>query len=147
MSSTMTRTATVRCPFCATRNRVDLARLDQGPRCAECQKPLLLDRPLPVTDEDLEETIRSAGVPVIVDFYADWCGPCRATAPALDAVAGDHAGELLVLKVDTDRHPSAAQRHGVRGIPTLVAFSGGRELRRHVGMAGRQQLEALAGLA
>lgn len=147
MTATASRPAIVRCLACATRNRVDLARLEQGPRCGGCRRPLHLDRPLSVTEADLEETIRTAGVPVLVDFYADWCGPCRATAPALEALAGAHGGELLVVKLDTDRHPGAAARYGVRGIPTLIVFRDGGEVRRHVGAAGTHELEALAGVA
>jgi thioredoxin len=107
---------------------------------------MLLDRPLMVTEADLEDSIRSAEVPVVLDCYADWCGPCKATAPALAALAGQHAGRVLVLKLDTDRYPGAAQRLGIRGIPTLIAFREGRELHRHVGMASLPQLEALAGV-
>jgi thioredoxin 2 len=144
--TTPARPVTVRCTFCATRNRIDLARLVDGPRCGSCKRPILLDRPIPVTEADFDETLRSAAVPVVVDFYADWCGPCRAMAPALDELAGRHAGHLLVTKLDADRFPALAQRFGIRGIPTLIAFDGGRELRRHVGMADLAALEALAGV-
>jgi len=146
-TTTAARTVTVRCPFCATLNRVDLVRLEDGPRCGDCRRPILLDRPVAVSEPDLDELIRSAGVPVVLDFYADWCGPCRATAPVLDELAGRHAGRVLVAKLDTDRYPAAAQRFGIRGIPTVIAFQHGREIRRHVGMASLAALEELAGLA
>ncbi len=140
------RPVTVRCHVCSTMNRVDIARVRERPRCGECRKPIRFDRPLHVGGEDLEEIIRRATVPVVVDFHADWCGPCRATAPALDDFAGRRAGQVLVMKVDTDRHPDTATRHGVRGIPTLIACEGGREVRRHVGIADLGTLEALVGL-
>lgn len=141
------RPVVLRCAFCGTRNRIDLARLGDGPRCAECKRPILLDRPRAVSAEELGETVEDAGAPVIVDFYADWCGPCRAMAPTLDTFAAERAGQVLVLKLDTDRHPEMAARFGIRGIPTLIAFAGGREAGRHVGMADLATLDRLAGLA
>jgi thioredoxin 2 len=128
-------------------NRVNLARLADGPRCGECARPLHLDRPVHATTEDFDETIRTATVPVVVDFYADWCGPCRAMAPMLDEFAAGRAGEVLVLKVDTDRDPGLATRFGVRGIPTFIGFREGREQSRHVGMAQQDAIAALAGVS
>ncbi|MGH7628228.1 MAG: thioredoxin [Gemmatimonadales bacterium] len=133
----------VRCAICGAINRVDLARLDQKPKCARCRKPLALDRPQKVTDADFQKIIDGASVPVVVDYYADWCGPCHAMAPILDDFALERAGDVLVLKLDTDANPETARRFGIRGIPTLVSFRGGRELRRHVGVADRKVLEGL----
>ena len=135
--------ATVPCPFCSRLNRVDLARLAAGPRCGSCKRPLLLDRPVPVSEESFDQVLAGTDVPVLVDFYADWCGPCKMLAPLVDELAGSRAGALLVLKLDTDRYPAIQQRFGIRGIPTLIAFRGGKEIGRHVGLANRQQLEAL----
>ena len=135
------------CVFCGRLNRVDLARLDDGPRCGECTRPILLDRPVKVSTAAFDETIRSSSVPVLVDFYADWCGPCRMLGPVVDELARMHAGNVLVLKVDTDRDGELATRFEVRGIPTIVAFRNGVESGRHVGMARRGELEALLGLS
>lgn len=134
---------TTSCPFCATLNRVDLGRLDDGPRCGGCGRPLLLDRPQLIPGESLDAVIASAEVPLLVDFYADWCGPCKTMAPVLDAIAGERAGEVMVAKVDTDKSPGVTRQFGVRGIPTLIAFSEGREVGRQVGAVPRNVVEAM----
>ena len=138
-----TRPVMVRCASCGTVNRVDLARLANRPRCASCGEAIPFDHPHRVTDRDFSQLVEGASVPVLVDFYADWCGPCRAMAPTLAAFAASRAGEVLVLQLDTDLNPQTAARFGIRGIPTLIAFRGGREVGRHVGMADRQVLESL----
>jgi thioredoxin 2 len=121
------------CVFCATANRVDLSRLSEGPKCGKCGRPIRLDRPLPVTDATFEKVIQGSSVPVLVDFYADWCGPCKMMAAHLDDFARRHTGEALVLKLDTEANPATPARFGIRGIPTLIVFEGGREARRQVG--------------
>ncbi len=135
-------TATVPCPFCSTLNRVDLGRLADRPRCGQCRKPILLDRPLVVTDATFDQVIGSSDVPVVVDFHADWCGPCKMMAPILDEVANDRQGSLLVLKLDTDHNPVTAGRFDVRSIPTLIVFVGGRDTARQSGAMARGQLDA-----
>ncbi len=145
--ATQTRKATVRCPFCGKLNRVDMARARDRPKCGECSKPILLDRPITVTDQDLDRVVQDAEVPVLVDFYADWCGPCKTMAPLLDELARNRIGEVLVTKLDTDRNPGMAARFGIRGIPTLIAFRGGREVAREVGAVPRPRLEALVSAA
>lgn len=137
------RTATVACPFCSTLNRVDLARLDARPKCGSCARPILLDRPLAVTDATFDRVVQDTTVPVVVDFHADWCGPCKIMAPVLDQLAHDRSGEVLVVKLDTDRNPAITMRLGIRGIPTLIVFSGGREIGREVGVVPRARVEAL----
>ena len=149
MRSTTTpsaRPVVVQCPFCSVANRVDLARLSAGPKCAKCGRPLRLDRPQKVTDQDFERTVNASSVPVLVDFYAYWCGPCRMMAPTLDDFAQKRAGEALVLKLDTEASPLTAARFNIRGIPTIIAFESGKERGRHVGVADMKVLETLAGI-
>lgn len=140
------RPVVVKCVFCGTPNRVNLARLSESPKCGHCGRPIRLDRPLSVTDADFERTINDSSVPVLVDFHAEWCGPCKMMAPVLDDFARRHMGEALVLKLDTDANPATPSRLGIRGIPTLIVFEQGRESRRHVGASRLEELERLAGL-
>jgi len=136
------RSVTVPCPFCDTLNRVDLDRIDDRPKCGSCGRPILMDRPLKVGDQNLERVVADAKVPVLVDFYADWCAPCKMMAPILDEVAHDRSGSLLVTKLDTDRNPTMAVRYSIRGIPTLILFHEGREVGRQTGAVPKAQLES-----
>jgi thioredoxin 2 len=143
--ATTGRRATVPCIFCLTLNRVDVGRVADRPKCGECGKPMLLDRPIRVSDQDLERVVSGTEVPVLVDFYADWCGPCKMMAPVLDDVAREYQGRALVVKLDTDRNPTMAVRFAIRGIPTLIVFREGREVSREVGAVPRARLDALLG--
>jgi thioredoxin 2 len=135
--------ATIPCPFCTTMNSVELEPAAQRPTCDECGRPFLLDRPIKVTDQTMEETIRTSEVPVVVDFYADWCAPCRMMAPMLDQLAADLQGELMVAKLDTDSNPTMAIKYGIRGIPTLIVFRDGREWKRQTGVLPPDRLAEL----
>ena len=137
MSKTETPKAdevTVRCGFCLTLNAVDLAKAADRPVCGDCEKSILLDRPVKVTDEDFERTVLGSGPPVLVDFYADRCGPCKMVAPLVDEIAQDNIGKLLVAKIDADQAPGLLERFGIRGIPTVILFKGGEEVARSVGL-------------
>jgi thioredoxin 2 len=133
---------TLRCAFCLTLNQVDLNRAEQRPACGSCERPMLLDRPVKVTSEDFDRTVLGAGAPVLVDFYADWCAPCKILAPTMDEIARDNQGRLLVVKVDTDHSPDLAQRYGIRGVPTVILFRDGEEVERTWGI----EPEKLAGM-
>ena len=124
---------TLRCVFCTKLNRVDLTRAADRPACGDCGKPMLLDRPVKVGQDDFDRTVLASGVPVLVDFYADWCAPCRMVAPFVDELAQAHVGKMLVAKVDTDRAPEVAMKYGIRSIPTLIVFRDGEEVERSVG--------------
>lgn len=138
--------ATVACPFCATLNRVDLGRIADRPKCGQCARPILLDRPIAVTDATLDGVLAGTDVPVVMDCYADWCGPCKIMAPILDDFAHDRQGEVLVTKLDTDRNPATARRFDVRAIPTLLVFRNGREVGRQAGVIPREGLDRLSGV-
>jgi thioredoxin 2 len=135
--------ATLPCPFCLTMNRVDLARAADRPKCGDCGRPILLDRPVKVTDQTMEALVRGTDVPVVVDFYADWCQPCKMMAPMLDQLAADLQGELVVAKLDTDSNPTMAVHYGIRGIPTLIVFRDGQEWKRQTGVVPPDRLAEL----
>ena len=139
--------ATVRCASCGKLNRVDVARAADGPKCGQCGGAIRLDRALLLTDAEFARVVKDAEVPVLVDFYADWCGPCKMMAPLLDQLARERVGELLVAKLDTDRNPSTSMQFEIRSIPTLIVFRGGREVGRVMGAVPRQRLDALVSAA
>ena len=124
---------TLRCPFCLTLNTVDLVKSGDRPKCGDCAKPLLLDRPVKVSAEDFDRTVLGSEAPVVVDFYADWCAPCKYVAPLMDELAQTHEGSLLVVKIDTDQAPDLSQQLGIRSIPTVIFFKDGEEVERSVG--------------
>lgn len=143
--ATTARHVTVRCQFCHTWNRVDAGRAADRPKCGKCSRALLLDRPYALDDETFERTVTESEIPVLVDFYADWCGPCKMMAPLIDDLAARHQGTLLVAKLNTDLAQQTAAAHGIRGIPTTIVFRNGAESARQVGAVGRAELERLAG--
>lgn len=102
-----------------------------------------MDRPIRITDAHFEKVVSDAQVPILVDFYADWCGPCKMMAPLLDDLARDRMGKAVVLKLNTDENPVTAQKFQIRGIPTLIVFENGAESGRQVGAVGRDGLEKL----
>jgi thioredoxin 2 len=127
----------IRCPHCGAKNRLKPSA-EGTPRCGRCHQPLPW-----VVDADTEsfEAETTASVPVIVDFWAEWCAPCRMVSPALERMAQEHAGELKVVKVDVDRNPEPARRFDAMSIPLLVVMRDGREVDRVVGALPHRQLE------
>ncbi|MCU0621475.1 MAG: thioredoxin domain-containing protein [Gemmatimonadales bacterium] len=133
----------LQCPLCLDVAEIELVAGTTRSTCPSCQRPLLVDRPVPLGDEAFDRVLRGTELPVVVDFHAEWCAPCRMTAPLLDELALDMAGRAMVFKVDIDANPDAPLRLGVRSIPTLVAFRGGVEVTREVGMPTPARLRAM----
>jgi len=138
-----TKKLTLRCQFCETWNRIDAARAADRPKCGKCSKPMLLDRPVKVDDDTFQRIIQEADVPVLVDFYADWCGPCKMMAPYVDEIAAQYMGRALVAKLDTDRAQKTAQSFQIRGIPTSIVFMGGKPVARRTGAIPKAALEEM----
>jgi thioredoxin 2 len=138
-----TGSLTLQCQFCLTWNRVSADRVADRPKCGKCAKPMLLDRPFPLTEDAFARTIGESTLPVLVDFYADWCGPCKMMAPFIDEMAREYQGRALIAKLDSDRAPRTSQQHQVRGLPTTAVFRNGKEVARQVGAIGKPQLEEL----
>lgn len=138
-----TRHMTIRCQFCETWNRIDASRAADRPKCGKCAKPMLLDRPMHLNDETFARTIAESEVPVLVDFYADWCGPCKIMAPFVDELARERQGSALVAKLDTDRAQVTASGFNIRGIPTTIVFKNGKEVARQSGAVPKKILEEL----
>ena len=136
-------TTTLPCQFCGIVNKLDLDRHNQGPKCSECGKPFLLDRPVKITEDQFDRSVLKSEAPVLVDFYADWCGPCRAMAPALDEIAGEQAGKIIVAKINTDQAPLISGRYNIRSIPFFAVFKDGQMVKSAVGAVGKKGLMEL----
>jgi thioredoxin 2 len=135
------------CPSCGADNRVPASRLRDRPRCGRCKTAIALDAPVAIgSAEELAALVRESPVPVLVDFWAPWCGPCRVVAPELEKLAKKRSGEVLVVKVDTQALPALGAQHAVQSIPTFVRFDGGSETRRVSGAMPAAQLERALGL-
>ena len=121
------------CPDCGTTNRVARERLGADPRCGQCKQPLLTGCPIELDRTNFDRHVGSNDLPVVIDFWAPWCGPCRMMAPAYEQAAARLATEVRVAKLDTEAEPELAARFGIRSIPTLIALRNGREVARQSG--------------
>lgn len=130
------------CPSCGAKNRVPRERFDDRPVCGKCRTRLFGERPASLDDSHFDRYVSGNALPVLVDFWAPWCGPCRAMAPAFEEAARTMAPRFLLAKVDTEAEPRLAARFGIQAIPTLVLFDGGREIARQSGALNAAQIAA-----
>jgi thioredoxin 2 len=139
--------AEVRCASCGAINRIPEGRRAEQGRCGKCKAPLtagngpMTAEPVVVTDATFQDQVLQASTPVLLDCWADWCGPCRMVAPTIDALARDYSGRVRVAKLDVDSNPAVARQFEIRSIPTLLLFNGGQLVDRLVGVQPREAIE------
>jgi len=142
----MSAVVNIRCASCGATNRVPREKLAQGlaARCGRCKQPLpyAAEAPLVVTDATFAAEVERSPLPVLVDAWAAWCGPCRTLAPVVDELAAELAGRVRVAKLDVDANPATASRFDIRSIPTLLVIAGGREVDRIVGVQPKHAIRA-----
>jgi thioredoxin 2 len=136
--------AHLRCAACGATNRIPRTRLADDPVCGRCGEALLSGEPVELTDGNFEQVVAGSELPVVVDFWAPWCGPCRQMAPQFAQAAGALKGRALLVKVNSDDNPQTASRFGIRSIPTLVRLDRGREVARIAGARPAGQIVQFA---
>lgn len=129
----MTNTKQIVCPHCDTTNRIPEDRLNDGPKCGECKEALFTGKPVKLTAANFEAHIANSDIPVVVDFWAPWCGPCKMMAPAFAEAAGQLEPNYRLAKVDTEANQALGAQFGIRSIPTIAVFRNGEEVTRQSG--------------
>ena len=137
----MSDTRHIVCPACGAVNRIPRARLGDRPSCGKCHQPLFQGRPVELTAANFERQVGRSDIPVLVDFWAPWCGPCKMMAPQFEQAARRLEPRLRLAKVDTEAEQALGARFGIRSIPTLALFRDGREIARQAGAMGAADIE------
>jgi thioredoxin 2 len=136
----MSDSSIVVCPSCQSPNRIPSARLGDRPKCGKCKQPLFTGHPIALTDQTFDKHLTRSEIPLVVDFWAAWCGPCRMMAPFFEAAAAELEPKVRFAKVNTDENPLLSRRYGISSIPTTAVFRGGQEVARQPGAMNLQQL-------
>ena len=130
-----------RCSHCGKMNRILRARLRDDPTCGHCKQKIFPRHPVTVTDDTWRAEVEDSPLPVLVDFWAPWCGPCRAVAPVLESIAGERAGRVKIAKLNVDENPRSAARFAVQAIPTMILFRGPLEVAQIRGSVPKSVIE------
>lgn len=136
----MSTTLDIPCPHCSALNRVPSERINEHPVCGRCKQALFQGKPVELTSNNFDAVAGRGDLPVVIDFWAPWCGPCRNFAPVFTEAARTLEPQLRLAKVDTEAQPALAQRYAIRSIPTLLVLQGGREIARQAGALNPMQL-------
>ena len=128
------------CPHCSAVNRIPSTRLADKPKCGKCKKILFTGKPIELTDQNFSKVIANSGVPVVVDFWAEWCGPCKMMAPAYAEASAQLEPSVILAKLNTEVAQQTAGRFDIRSIPSIVMFKEGKEVARQTGALSAQQI-------
>ncbi|NLW04083.1 MAG: thioredoxin TrxC [Pseudomonadaceae bacterium] len=137
----MTDLVHLNCPSCQALNRIPQARLNDGPKCGKCKEPLLTGKPIDVNESNFAALVEASDVPVIIDFWASWCGPCKMMTPIFTEVAAKESAHWRFVKINTETNQQLATRFAIRSIPSLLVFKEGKEIARQAGAMQAGQLQ------